>query len=110
MFSFSGSYNKIILILTLFFTVHGFENITYTMREILYEHKKALGEERVDSTFKLNVKGTTHFGAALSLIGRITSEAGPDTGQSVQHVYCTLAKEITMEEHLASCFKVSLNS
>ena len=53
------------------------------------EHENALGEDMVNSTFKLNVKGTTNFGAALALIGRITSEAGLDTGQ---HVYCTLAK------------------
>ena len=40
----------------------------------------------MDTTFKLNVKGTTNFGATLTLIGRITSEAGPDTGQSLLHV------------------------
>ena len=43
----------------------------------------------MDTTFKLNVKGTTHFGAALTLIGRITSEAGPGTGQSLLHM-CTI--------------------
>ena len=40
-----------------------------------------LGQDRVDTTVKLNVKGTTNFSAHLSLIGRITSEAGPDTGE-----------------------------
>ena len=54
-------------------TVHGFENVFYEVEE--------LGQDRVDTTFKMNVKGTTHFGAALSLIGRITSEAGRNTGQ-----------------------------
>ena len=39
----------------------------------------------MDTTFKLNVKGTTNFGR-LALIGRITSEAGPDTGQSLLHI------------------------
>ena len=47
--------------------------------------EEALGQDRVDTTFKLNVKGTTRFGS-LTLIGRITSEAGPDTGQSLLHV------------------------
>ena len=42
-------------------------------------------EDRVDTSFKLNVKGTTNFGG-LSLTGRITSEAGPDTGQSLLHI------------------------
>ena len=58
----------------------------------------------METTFKLNVKGTTSFGAALALIGRITSEAGPDTGQSLLHgqnVYCTLAK-IKEETHLTT--------
>ena len=54
----------------------------------MYEFEEAL--DRVDTTFKLNVKGTTNFGAALALIGRITSEAGPGTGQSLLHVYYTL--------------------
>ena len=45
----------------------------------------AEGQDRVDTRFKLNVKGTTNFGS-LILIGRITSEAGPDTGQSLLHV------------------------
>ena len=43
--------------------------------------EEALGQDRVDTTFKLNVKGTTIFGANLVLIGHITSEAGPNTGQ-----------------------------
>ena len=47
--------------------------------------EEALGQDRVDTTFKLNVKGTTRFGS-LTFIGRITSEAGPDTGQSLLHV------------------------
>ena len=46
------------------------------------EEEEAEGQDRVYTTFKLNVKGTTNFGAALALIGRITSEAGPGTGQS----------------------------
>ena len=57
------------------------------------EEEEALGQDRVNTTFKLNVKGATNFGAALALIGRITSEAGPDTGQSLLHgqnEYCTL--------------------
>ena len=55
-------------------TVHGFENVFYEMEE--------LGQDRVYTTFKFNVKGKTNF-ANLQLIGRITSEAGPDTGQSL---------------------------
>ena len=54
------------------------------------EMEEALGQDKVDTTFKLNVKGTSIVGAALALIGRISSEAGPDTGQSLlheQHVY-----------------------
>ena len=59
--------------------------------------EEALGQDRVDTTFKLNVKGTTNFGASLALIGRITSEAGPGTGQSLLHVQC---KVIPFTEHL----------
>ena len=62
-------------------TVHGFENVRYTARE-REEMEPAEGQDRVDTTFKLNVKGTTNFGS-LTLIGRITSEAGPDTGYSI---------------------------
>ena len=49
------------------------------------EEEEALGQDRVDTTFKLNVKGTTNF-ANLALTGHITSEAGPDTGQSLLHI------------------------
>ena len=49
------------------------------------EVEDALGQDRVDTTFKLNVKGTTRF-RSLTFIGHITSEAGPDTGQSSLHV------------------------
>ena len=49
------------------------------------ETEEALDLDRLDTTFKLNVKGTTAF-ATLGLIGSIISEAGPDTGQSVLHV------------------------
>ena len=56
-------------------TVHGFENVFYEIEE--------LGQDRVGTTFKLNVKGTTIVGAHLTLIGRIISETGPDTGQSL---------------------------
>ena len=66
-------------------TVHGFENVQYAVRE-REEMEDAEGQDRVDTTFKLNVKGTTNFGT-LSLIGRVTSEAGPDTGYSI---YITL--------------------
>ena len=65
-------------------TVHGFENILYEVREKDYEEED-LGQDRVDTKFKLNVKGTTRFGS-LSLIGRITSEAGPNTSESLPHV------------------------
>ena len=67
-----------ILILTISYTVHGFENVFYEVEEE--------GHGRVDTTFKLNVKGTTNF-RSLSLIGRITSEAGPGTGQFLLCVY-----------------------
>ena len=65
-------------------TVHGFENAQYSVRE-REDEEEALGQDRVDTTFKLNVKGTTNFGASLLLIGRITAEAGPNTGQSLLH-------------------------
>ena len=55
-------------------------------------------DDRLDTTFKLNVKGTTNFGVQLSLIGRITSEAGPDTGQSLLHAqlksHCTVVATV----------------
>ena len=38
------------------------------------------GQDRVDTTFKFNVKGTTAFGR-ISLLGDITTVAGPNTGQ-----------------------------
>ena len=80
-----------VLILTPSCTVHGFENIHYAARE-REEMEEAEGQDRVDTTFKLNVKGTSAF-APLSLIGRITSEAGPDTGQSyyMENMYSTPA-------------------
>ena len=71
----------VLLILTSSCTVHGFENARYCMRE-REDEEEALGQDRVDTTFKLNVKGTTNFGSTLTLSGAITSEAGPDTGQS----------------------------
>ena len=49
--------------------------------------EEALGQDRVDTAFKLNVKGTTAFGS-LRLIGSIITEAGPDTGQSLLHLQC----------------------
>ena len=49
------------------------------------------GQDRLDTVFKLNVKGTTNFAAFLSLIGCITSEAGPDTGQ---HLLCAWTDEM----------------
>ena len=58
--------------------VHGFENVRYNVTE-REEGEEAEGQDRLDTTFKLNVKGTTNFGT-LTLIGRIISEAGPDTG------------------------------
>ena len=66
-------------------TVHGFENVLHEVEEE--------GHGRVDTTFKLNVKGTTNFGG-LVLIGRITSEAGPGTGQSLLHVCIQLRYNI----------------
>ena len=77
----------------LFCTVHGFENVTYTMRERVEEEEE--GQDRVDTTLKLNVKGTTNFGS-LTLIGRITSEAGPDTGQPLVYVELTETKNNSM--------------
>ena len=74
-----------ILILTTSCTVHGFENILYEVEEE--------GQDRVDTTFKLNVKGTTNFGG-LALIGRITSEAGPGTGQSLLRICVQLRYNI----------------
>ena len=41
-------------------------------------------DDRVDTTFKLNVKGTTNIDD-IAFFGSITSEAGPDTGQSFLH-------------------------
>ena len=69
------------LILTLSCTVHGFENVRYEARE-REESEEALGQDRVDTTFRLNVIGSTNF-PNLELFGRITSEAGPNTGQSL---------------------------
>lgn len=64
--------------------VHGFENVRYAVSE-RQEGEKAVGQDRVDTTFKLNVKGTANF-TRLTLHGNITLEAGPDTGQSLLHV------------------------
>ena len=86
-FGFTGLNN--VLILTLSCTVHGFENVTYTVRE-REEAEEPLGQDRVETAVKLNVKGTSIVGPALAIIGRITSEAGPGTGQSLlhgQHLY-----------------------
>ena len=56
-------------------------NTHYAVRE-RGEEEGEEGQDRVDTTFKLNVKGTTSFGN-VELVGRITSEAGPNTGQSL---------------------------
>ena len=60
-------------------TVHGFENVLYEVEEE--------GQDREDTKFKLNVKGTTSF-TDLALIGHITSESGPNTGQSLVRASC----------------------
>ena len=65
-------------------TVHGFVNARYVLRE-RDEKESFVEQDRVDTKFQLNVKGTTNFGS-LTLIGDITSEAGPNTGQSLLHV------------------------
>ena len=61
------------------------------------------GQDRVDTTFKFNVKGTTAFGR-ISLLGDITTEAGPNTCQSLLHVqlkyYIDFAQVIPFTEHL----------
>lgn len=62
-------------------TVHGFEKVLYEVIE-RDEVEESLGQDRVDTKFKLNVKGTTEY-RSLQLIGHITTEAGPDTGQSL---------------------------
>ena len=47
------------------FAVHGFEQADYDVRE----------DERLETTFQLNVKGITQFGGALVINGTITFEA-----------------------------------
>ena len=69
-------------------TVHGFENVRYSVREreeMEDGMEEEEGQDRVDTTFKFNVKGTTIFGG-ISLLGDITTEAGPNTGQFLLHV------------------------
>ena len=48
-----------------YYTVHGFLQEEYDVDE----------DERLDTMFQLNVKGTTQFGSALVVIGTITAEA-----------------------------------
>ena len=50
------------------------------------EEEEAEGQDRVDTTFKLNVKGTTNV-VSLTFFGRITTEAGLDTGQSSLYIH-----------------------
>ena len=51
--------------LSLLHTVHGFLQAEYDVDE----------DERLDTVFQLNVKGTTQFGSALVVIGTIIAEA-----------------------------------
>ena len=46
--------------------VHGFAQAVYTVME----------EERLDTRFQLNVKGTTNFPGLMNIQGTITSVAG----------------------------------
>ena len=80
----------VLLTLTPPCTVHGFENARYSMRE-REDEEDAEGQDRVDTKFKLNVKGTTLF-SNLAFFGRITSDAGPNTGQSLLHDFNHLRK------------------
>ena len=88
-------------------TVHGFENAWYNVTE-REEGEQAVGKDRLDTTFKLNVKGTTIFGAALTLIGHITSEAGPDTGQALVYVQISQTK-IPYREYLIILLILGIN-
>ena len=56
----------------------------------------------MDTTFKLNVKGNTTIAAlrSLGLIGHITSEAGPDTGQFLVVILHRFCKVIPFTERL----------
>ena len=58
--------------LLLLHTVHGFLQAQYDVDE----------EERLDTVFQLNVKGTTQFGSALVVIGTITATAGGTASKS----------------------------
>ena len=48
-----------------YYTVHGFLQTEYDVDE----------DERLDTVFRLNVKGTTSFGSALIVTGTITATA-----------------------------------
>ena len=63
-----------------YYTVHGFLQAEYDLNE----------NERLDTMFRLNVKGTTQFGSALTVSGVVTATADGTASKSEEYErYCT---------------------
>ena len=63
-----------------YYTVHGFLQAEYDVDE----------DERLDTVFQLNVKGTTSFGSALIITGVVTTTADGTASKSEEYErYCT---------------------
>ena len=63
-----------------YYSVHGFLQAEYDVDE----------EERLDTIFQLNVKGTTPFGSALIVSGIVTATADGTASKSEEYErYCT---------------------
>ena len=71
---------------TFYYTVHGFLQAEYDVNE----------DERLDTMFQLNVKGTTQFGSALIVTGTITATADGTASKSEEYKrYCTWGGQVT---------------
>ena len=62
------------------FVVHGFLKAEYDVNE----------DERLDTEFKLNVKGMTQFDSILSVSGFITAETAGTAGKKIYYRYIML--------------------
>ena len=60
---------------TFYYTVHGFLQTEYDVDE----------DERLDTVFRLNVKGMTQFGSALIVTGTITATADGTASKSEEY-------------------------
>ena len=72
------------------FVVHGFLKAEYDVDE----------DERLDTEFKLNVKGMTRFDSILSVSGCITAETAGTAGKKIYYRYIMLNNDNTTKDNM----------